>query len=382
MRGAFEITKDYDETEARLFTTFQLSWEKITDAGAQRLFQLAAYFPEATAIPLWLLGLAAGLGETGNTRLEPLGRARLQLQKWSMIEVLENEQIRLHPLIREFGRQLVTHDEQGNKTLQEAGQRLIAEFTDINKLEQRAFAAGYWRCLEQVQQAYQYAHILDAENTELLERIEQWLARDSSLLGTDELWPDKMPGLFYQLLYNHMVEAGYQLVPTQQLTPWIRQREQVGIEDGTLLREFKHTDTVTCVVYSPDGRTIATGCEDGIARLWNVASGRIRINFRGHTSGIFCVAFSPDGTKIATGSDDATTRIWDVTNGKQLHLLRGSIHALRSVAFSPNGERIVTTSEDGIGRVWDVASGEEIATLSKQDVPLKYALFTLLIVNR
>lgn len=376
-RGAFEITRDFDETEARLFTTFLLSWNKITDLGAQHLFKLAAYFPEATAIPLWLLGLAAGLGETGNTRLEPLGRARTQLQRWSMIEVLTDEQIRLHPLIREFGRQLVTHDEQGNKLLQEAGQHLVNEFTNINKLEQRAFAVGYWRCLEQVQQAYQYAQILDANNIETLERLEQWLARDSSLLGTDEFWPEKMPGLFYQLLHNHFIEAGYQVPATRkQAARWIRQLEQVGIEDDTLLREFKHPDSVTCVSYSPDGRTIATGCEDGVARLWDVASGRTLIKFRGHTDGIFCLAFSPDGTKIATGSDDATTRIWDVTNGTQLHLLRGSVQALHSVAFSPNGERLVTTSEDGIGRVWDVASGEETATLSKRDVTLTYTLFT------
>ncbi len=376
VRGAFEITKDYDETEARLFTTFQLGWNKITDAGAQHLFQLAAYFPEATAIPLWLLGIAAGLGETGNTRLEPLGRARLQLQKWSMIEVLENEQIRLHPLIREFGRQLVSHDTQGKELLQEAGQRLNTEFTDIDKLEQRAFAVGYWRCLEQVQQAYQYAQILDATNIERLERIERWMSRDSSLLTTDGLWPERMPGLFYQLLYNHMLEVGYQPALLKQSKPWIRQLEWVGTEDDLLLREFKHPDTVTCVAYTPNSNTVATGCGDGLLRLWDVASGVKRAELPGHTDRIMCLAISHDGTTIVTGSDDASICIWNIVSGKLVYTLRGSTQAVRNVAFSPDGTRIVAVSEDGIGRVWDIASQEQIAILSARNIRLRQALFT------
>ena len=381
-RGAFEITQSDDESEARLFSTFHLSWDKIRDVRAQRLFKLAAYFPEATAIPLWLLGLASGLGETGNTTLEPLGRARLQLQRWSMIEVLTDQQIRLHPLLREFGRRLVAHDEQKNTLLQEAGQHLVSEFTDINKLEKRALEKGYWQCLEQVQAAYQYVQILNANNIEQLERIERWLARDSSLLSTDKLWPENLPGLFYQQLHNHMIEAGEQVTSISQPKIWIRQTEQVGIEDDTLLREFKHPMSVTCVAYSPDGHTIATGCDDGIARLWDVASGRIIIEFRGHVFGISCLTFSPDGTKIATGADDAITQVWDVASGKQLQHLQGSIqesywgHRIQSVAFSPNGERIATTLEDGIGHIWDIASGKEIATLLKEHVHIKSMRFT------
>ena len=365
VRGAFDITKDYDETEARLFTTFKLSWEKITDTGAQRLFQLAAYFPEATTIPLWLLGLAAGLDETGNTRLEPLGRARLQLQKWSMIETLENEQIRLHPLIREFGRQLVTHDDQGTKTLQEAGQRLITEFTDINKLEQRAFAVGYWRCLEQVQQAYQYAQILDIGTTELLGRIEQWLARDSSLLVGDDLWPEKIPGLFYQQMHNRSLEEGYLLrrggnIPER----WIKQVERVGAEDRALLREFRHPDEVMCVAFSTNN-LIVTGCADGKARLWDVDNGQLLATLGGHTDAIMGIAFSPDGNKILTGSLDKTACIWETNTNKVMHVLRGHSEGIYAVAFHPDGERVVTASKDTTARIWNISNGQETAVFSQ-----------------
>src|SRR5205085_4585479 len=62
-QGALEIANDVDPDAASLITTFRLSWEKVKEAEAQRLFKLAVYFPEAAPIPLWLLGLAAGLGE-------------------------------------------------------------------------------------------------------------------------------------------------------------------------------------------------------------------------------------------------------------------------------------------------------------------------------
>ncbi len=375
-RGAFEITQSDNENEARLFSTFRLSWDKIRDVGAQRLFKLAAYFPEATAIPLWLLGLASDLGETGNTALEPLGRARRQLQNWSMIEVLTDQQIRLHPLLREFGRRLVDEDEQENTLLQEAGQRLVGEFTDINKLEKRALEKGYWQCLEQVQQAYQYTQTLDDDNSGQLEHIERWLSRASSLLTTDGLWPERIPGLFYQLLYNHILESGYQPVLPKHSSSWIRQLERVGAEDDLLLREFRHPDTVTCVAYTPDGNTIATGCEDGILRLWDVASGAKLVEFPGHTDRIMCLTISSNGTTIVTGSDDGTTRIWDIGNGKELYLLRASTQAVHSVAFSLDGTRIVTVSEDGTACIWDIATQEQIAILSDHNIRLRQAIFT------
>jgi hypothetical protein len=155
LRGALDITKEQDVTDARLFSIFLMSWQNVHNPDAQRLFKLASFFLEATPIPLWLLALTADL--EGNTSIEPLGNARLDLVRWSLIEELPNDAIRLHPIIREVARYLVVHDDKLDALLTAAQEHLTHEFTDVNRLEQRVLAEGYWKCLEHVHEAVNYA---------------------------------------------------------------------------------------------------------------------------------------------------------------------------------------------------------------------------------
>ncbi|MEP7284182.1 MAG: TIR domain-containing protein [Chloroflexota bacterium] len=107
------------------------------------------------------------------------------------------------------------------------------------------------------------------------------------------------------------------------------------------------------VAFSPDGKTVATGHQDGTVRLWQVDNGGMLRTFLGHTNIINSVAFSPDGKLIATGSVDHTARLWDVTTGKVVRLLEGHVSQVSSVAFSPDGKTVITGSYDRV-RIWNV----------------------------
>ncbi|WP_399067977.1 WD40 repeat domain-containing protein, partial [Streptomyces winkii] len=72
-----------------------------------------------------------------------------------------------------------------------------------------------------------------------------------------------------------------------------------------------------------DGDSLATGSDDGTARLWGVESGKVRATFKGHKDGVSSVAFSPDGDSLATGSDDGTARLWGVESGKVRATFKG-----------------------------------------------------------
>jgi predicted NACHT family NTPase len=75
-----------------------------------------------------------------------------------------------------------------------------------------------------------------------------------------------------------------------------------------------HTGRAFSVVFSPDGKTLATGGTDKI-KLWEVRTGEERATLKGHTSRVRSVAYSPDGKTLASGSDDQTIKLWDVKTG-------------------------------------------------------------------
>ena len=124
---------------------------------------------------------------------------------------------------------------------------------------------------------------------------------------------------------------------------------------GALVREFTgHSNFVTGVTFSPDGKTIATSSLDNTVRLWNVQTGQEIRQFLGHIEAVWSVAFSPDGKTLLSGSIDGTVRLWDAETGKGLRRLAGHAAGVESAIFSPDGKFIATASDDGTARLWDV----------------------------
>lgn len=120
------------------------------------------------------------------------------------------------------------------------------------------------------------------------------------------------------------------------------------------------------VAISPDGKRVAVpitagsrGAPAGIiiedtgaaVRVWELESGKDTEPVKGLKVAVQGVVFSPDGKRLATAGGDMVVRVWDLETGKQLAALP-SPDRIEAVAFSPDGKSLAAGSKDGTVRIW------------------------------
>jgi WD40 repeat protein len=135
----------------------------------------------------------------------------------------------------------------------------------------------------------------------------------------------------------------------------------------TLAVRWEHAAPLHAVAVSPDGRTVLTGGEDGLARTWEAATGRpVGPTFR-HPVRVGAVAFSPDGRAVLLGCDDRTARLWDARTGRPLAPPLRHALGVDAVAFSPDGRTVATGCADGAARLWDARTGQALGRPMRHD---------------
>jgi WD40 repeat protein len=122
-----------------------------------------------------------------------------------------------------------------------------------------------------------------------------------------------------------------------------------------------HTSYVYPVAYSRDGHWIASGAWDGTVRLWDAATGEPCATLP-HPGVVQGLAFGPDGRWLATGTvADDRVRIWDMATARVRKEFRVPSGTIRSLTISPDGKRVAVTAYDRKGQhhidVCDVVSG-------------------------
>jgi WD40 repeat protein len=151
-------------------------------------------------------------------------------------------------------------------------------------------------------------------------------------------------------------------------------RKELGRLEG-------HDEEIKRLVFSSDGKTLASASEDKTVRLWDVQAAKEIRKLIGHEQIVGSVAFSPDGKFVASGSLDLTVRVWESKTGMESHRFRlGSLEAKDSgnvpaVAFSPDGKLLAAAAtyyKESIKKwqrkviLWDSKSGKELRSFLSQ----------------
>lgn len=135
------------------------------------------------------------------------------------------------------------------------------------------------------------------------------------------------------------------------------------LADASLVQRFpKPKVMVYRMQFSPDAKRILVLSWPQVAIVGEIG-GAWRDAWRLSTGTVGPVVFSPDGRLLASGADDNTIRIRDVATGRVLRELTGHRSQITDLAFTPDGRTLASTSADSALRLWHTATWRSLGTL-------------------
>lgn len=136
-----------------------------------------------------------------------------------------------------------------------------------------------------------------------------------------------------------------------------------------------HPNLVDAVAFSPDGKYLASGCHDGLLRVFETEKFTTFKTIQAHNApappaAIYSVTWSPDSKQILTTSFDKSMKLWDVAGGKLIQEFkgftaktfeRGHEDQVFTATFSKDGKTIFSGSSDRRIKKWNATNGTVIA---------------------
>ena len=129
-------------------------------------------------------------------------------------------------------------------------------------------------------------------------------------------------------------------------------------QTGKRIAELRgHRQAVMAIAFSPDGRRLYTGGDEGVLHVWIAESGNLSEQLHGHAGRVTRIRPSSDGKELLTLSDDKTIRRWAAGADAAFDAQRSSDTYVYAFAISPDGTTLAMGAPNGEVSVWDAQAG-------------------------
>ncbi|KAF3393263.1 Pre-mRNA-splicing factor prp46 [Talaromyces pinophilus] len=125
-----------------------------------------------------------------------------------------------------------------------------------------------------------------------------------------------------------------------------------------------HLGWVRALAVEPNNEWFASGAGDRTIKIWNLATGSLRLTLTGHISTVRGLAVSPRHPYLFSCGEDKMVKCWDLEANKVIRHYHGHLSGVYTLAIHPNLDVLVTGGRDGVARVWDMRTRSNIHVLS------------------
>lgn len=125
-----------------------------------------------------------------------------------------------------------------------------------------------------------------------------------------------------------------------------------------------HISTVRGLAVSPRHPYMFSAGEDKLVKCWDLETNKVIRQYYGHLSGIYALAQHPVLDVIVSAGRDASARVWDMRTKAQIHVLGGHRGTVASVQCQESDPQVITGSMDSTVKLWDLAAGRSMTTLT------------------
>ncbi|KAK0733608.1 WD40-repeat-containing domain protein [Lasiosphaeria miniovina] len=125
-----------------------------------------------------------------------------------------------------------------------------------------------------------------------------------------------------------------------------------------------HLGWVRALAIEPDNKWFASGAGDRTIKIWDLASGALKLTLTGHISTVRGLAVSPRHPYLFSCGEDKMVKCWDLETNKVIRHYHGHLSGVYTLALHPTLDVLVTGGRDGVARVWDMRTRSNVHVLS------------------